>query len=519
MAMRQTSTQDETVLVEDLLRNCQGLLKELEDFRTFLVQQKKDRTVEIRQFKNSVQSELKSLAKLSNADPTADRTIHTLRSSNFPFYNAVWEAAKRSTGLLAFNKRFYWDLHPSSRIKGNGKLRRRSALVDIVTQNGEEWVKVSTVTETRLLFEKAKAGWEGADSSSESAGDGTRKVNGIDHADGLSEDSDGDDGIGLVKLAEELERASMTVRVKYKHPKVRFVLPKIVEGKVPEVDDILDGIRETGATVQCANDLDVTNGIPTSSIETDNTKGTESSTSTTVTGSPAPPTDPTHLSTTFYHLLINDFATFTPTLNIDCTILLALVSDLSHARIHPEPWFHRAIKRQIELEAKDQLLPNSLWPAMGGRELVCTVEAAKRMREIVGLIGTPAEKVRTGLLMGDDGGGKTSGELVREFGEVSEYQVPEDWRLPIRVVAGDVDLGGLPAVAEKVAEQITAINRSVFLYGWANGITTISSNRTVTRLIETIVEEHRTSEDDRGPDIWLCPTARSLVGKEKGRKD
>ena len=55
---------NDTVRVEDLLRNCHALLKELEAFRTFLVQCRKEATVEIRQFRNSVQSELKSLEKV-----------------------------------------------------------------------------------------------------------------------------------------------------------------------------------------------------------------------------------------------------------------------------------------------------------------------------------------------------------------------------------------------------------------------------------------------------------------------
>ena len=38
--------------------------------------------------------------------------------------------------------------------------------MDFVARSGEEWVKVSTVTETRLLFERAKAGWEDGASSS-----------------------------------------------------------------------------------------------------------------------------------------------------------------------------------------------------------------------------------------------------------------------------------------------------------------------------------------------------------------
>ena len=356
--------------------------------------------------------------------------------------------------------------------------------MDIVTQNGEEWVKVSTVTETRLLFEMAKAGWEYGDSSSDT-----------DHADDDSSEVDSEDeGVTLVKLAEELKRASMAVRVRYRHPKVRFVLPKIREGQTPEIDEIIAEIRKTGATVQCHPHDHET-----------------------------PPT--------FQHLLPNPSSTFTPTLNIDCTILLALVSDLSHGHIKPEPWFHRAIVRQIEREAHDQLLPSSLWPALGSRALVCTAEAAKRMREIVDLIGTPAEKARTRLLMGDvdeRGMTMTRAELVNAFRKLTEYEVPEEWNLPIRVVDKDdlsvnIDEGGrienLPAVAEKVAERLTAINRSVFMYGWASGRTTISSNRTVAKLIEGVVEEYRESEDDKGPDVWLCATARSLVGKEKGRRD
>ncbi len=77
-------------------------------------------------------------------------------------------------------------------------------MVDIVTQNGEEWIKISTVTETRLLFEKAKAGWEDADSSSESDSEALGEGGQSDHADGHGENNDERDGVGLVKLAEEL---------------------------------------------------------------------------------------------------------------------------------------------------------------------------------------------------------------------------------------------------------------------------------------------------------------------------
>ncbi|KAL9119004.1 MAG: hypothetical protein Q9187_004443 [Circinaria calcarea] len=480
---------------------------------------------------------------LRHADPTAERTIHTLRSSNLPFYSAVWTAAKSCKGLLLFNKRFYWDTPPARSSNRAGKPRKKGALVDIVAEDGEEWIKVSTITETRLLFEKAKAGWEGAGSSSDTEGeeDGV-VVNGSgatwtirDHGGGSADDDD-NDRVELLRMAQDLQKASKATRVRYRHPKVRFVLPKIHKGRIPAIDAILDDIRATGATVQCADD------IP-SVLQDDQAVPLHTETLLNSKTRPNPPQPALHL--TFSRLLIDPFASFTPTINIDCTILLALVSDLSHEPITPELWFHRAVQRQIELEATQHLLPTSLWPAMANKELVCTATAANRMREIVALIGTPAERRRTDLLLGDDeygGAGKSAEELRTAFAATSTHRVPEDWNLPVRVLAAEIRMENLPPVAEKVARRLTDINRSVFLFGWERGFTTVSSNRTVAKMIEgvvrgaaegwngkreggtgTEVEAEGVGEGEGeevvGPDIWLCPTARSLVGKEKGRKD
>jgi hypothetical protein len=51
------------------------------------------------------------------------------------------------------------------------------------------------------------------------------------------------------------------------------------------------------------------------------------------------------------------------------------------------------------------------------------------------------------------------------------------------------------------------------------GLTTISSNRTIDKQIEATVEDNRKGDDGlEGPDVWICDTARSLVGKDKDRK-
>ncbi|MCJ1393200.1 hypothetical protein MMC18_006072 [Xylographa bjoerkii] len=497
------------ISADALLTKCHELLNELERFQAFLVQEKKEHTVQLRQFRNSVISELKSLEKLAQADPTAERTIHTLRSSNLPFYSAVWTAAKSCRGLVLFNKRFYWDTPVGRPVNGGPKPRRkRSALVDVVAEDGEVWIKVSTITESRLLFEKAKAGWEELDSNSDTEGeqqDGRRVVaDGADpvpagYEDHGSEDED-DDRVELLKIAEDLQRAAQKVYIRYGHPRILFILPKIIEGHNPAVDSILAEICATGVTVQCAHGP-LPSGTFTNGTSVDH--DTEASAA---------------LTTTFSRLLIDPLARLTPTLNIDCTILLALVSDLSHSTLDPSPTLHRAIRRQIDLEASERLLPSSLYPAMMGRDLICTSLAAKRMREIVEQIGTPSERLRTELLLGEGetGTSKTLAELRAGFAETSEYAVPDDWRLPIRVEDGVYDLSELPAVAARVEEELTEINRSVFFYGWTRGWTTVSSNRTVAKLIEGVVESEG-EEGDVGPMVWLCATARSLVGKEKGR--
>lgn len=63
-------------MVEDLLQKCHDLLNELEGFKTFLQEQKKENAVELRQFCNSVASELKSLEKVGGP-PRSSFTSNT----------------------------------------------------------------------------------------------------------------------------------------------------------------------------------------------------------------------------------------------------------------------------------------------------------------------------------------------------------------------------------------------------------------------------------------------------------
>lgn len=536
---------------ELLHQQCIDLLTEIDELQSLLkCSLRNPQLVEVRQFRSNVTSELKMLQKLeqrfqstastsgvkapkqrlgleSDEDGAEDRQdgeddtvemrlMHALRSSNLPFYQAVWDIVRGSCyGLSALGKRFYWDgpvkdSEMGKRVskggaKKNGggekqpnKDKRKSVFVDIVADDGEEWVKVSTMSESRLLFEMAKKGWERDsedDCLSDEASDGPRRRTVLRNFEGSDyEEDDDEDELELIKLARDLRKAADATQVRYRHPRLRVVLPKIGEGNVPEIDDIFREIRSYGVKVECQDTLSRGAGAKKPELTC---------------------------------LLPRPFKRFTPTLNVDCTLLLALVSDLSHDKdITPLPGFHRAILRQIEVEKQQPLLQTELWPAMGDHELICTSEAAIRMREIVDLIGTDSERERTKIMMGDPSYAHLDQQsAIRKFQELSEWQVPTHWKIPIKVIDAQPAItaakteGKLPAVADRVAEGLSDINHSVFMYGWATGLTTISSNRTIDKQIETTIENHRgTDEYLEGPMVWICDTARSLAGKEKDRK-
>ncbi|KAL5328973.1 hypothetical protein ACEPPN_002482 [Leptodophora sp. 'Broadleaf-Isolate-01'] len=467
-------------LAFDMQTRCQILLEELGQFQAHLRELKKETRVEVKGFKGGLQAEMKSLDKLTKSDPEIPKTKHGLRSSNLLFYSSVWSTAKTCTSVIGLGKKFYWPPSKDTQSTTNGKpdasgstRKQNHALVDVVSQDGLEWIKVSSITEKRIIWDLAKAGWVDSDDESE---------------DGLDPiDDEDDEPEGLLKQVEALLKASRATFVRNRHPRIVLILPRI--GSVPdskEVGNILSKIRDLGVLVKTADEI------------------------------PTPPS----LAEAILKMAAERFDSFSEVLNIDCTILLAFASDLSHGRVEPEDWHNKAISRQIEMEAEDQLLPNSLWPACGPRKMVCTRDAAIRMQEIVETIGTENEKKRAELLLLNVDSPHPREEILADFQSLTDYPVPKDWALPIQVVDVDIPaiMAALPPVVEKVAKNLTPINQSVFLYGWANDLTTLSSNGSVAKGMEVVIEANRVDDKTLGPDVWLSPSSRSLVGKEKQRR-
>ncbi|ESZ96321.1 hypothetical protein SBOR_3301 [Sclerotinia borealis F-4128] len=462
--------------VTELLQRSQDLMMELEQFKACLKERKQDKTVELRHFSTNLQSEIKSLIRLANLDPENEKVAHTISSSNFPFYSAVWNTAKCCKGITALRKRFFWSIGQTLLKSKRGDLSAQSNIksveVDIVAGEDLEWVKVNTITARRMIFDLAKAGWAEDDSTD-------------DEDDDVARLDTEDESEGLLKQAKLLVEASKLARTKYRYPSVRLVLPRLTRDCPKQVASVLQEIRALGVMVQTFED------IPTSPM----------------------------ISTVLHRMVVNPFEKFTEILNVDCTMIFAFISDLSHGRVEPKDWHHRFLTKQMEMESEDQLLPSIVWPACGARKLVCTREAVTRAQEIIDTIGTDTEKKRMELLFGF-GHESTREQLAEEFQKLSEYSIPSEWQLPITLIDVDVSIivPELPLVANDVLKVLTGVNSSVFLYGWVSGLTTISSNRVVAKEIEATIEANRGSMDVQGPEIWLSPMARSLVGKEKLRR-
>ena len=368
-------------------------------------------------------------------------------------------------------------------------------VVDVVADDSETWIKVFTMTERRLLLEIAEAGWGGDfpapraapnGVSAEDTGDASADDAGSSSDGSSDEESDAGDGIGLVKVVEELQVAAAANRVRWRAPRLRLVLTRIREGVSTDIDGVLARIRLTGARIESGENV--------------------------------PPCE--DLQDILPKLLPSIHAGISRALNLDCTILLALISDISHTILDPLPSLQRSVCQQTSSESVDNLLPGTIFPVIAGRALHSAVQAVQRMREITETLGTPTEKERAMILFGEgDFSQLDSRGLRAELSKRSVHPVPRDLQLPARVVPEDTapDFLQLPQVARKLDQSLSRINSGVFFLGWRRGWTTITSNRAVVRSIEGLLK-HNLDDNWVGPNSWVCPTARSLLGKEKERE-
>lgn len=437
---------------------------------------------------NSVQRVLKAREDLSDSDGQAreerdKKDTAIIQGCGLNPHQEQWDAIKRTHGLMAFRRRF------------SGNSAKLGTTIDAVVENGTEWVKVSVVTEKKLIYQMAQEGWNPDDSTD-------------DESDASDDENT---GIGIVKTASQLVKAARAHRCNTRIPRVRLVLPNLAEGRIEAIDKLLNRIRCMGVSKRQEGDVEIHVGCSNSEfLET-----------------PIPP-----LEITFANMFRDtNLDRLTPTVNLELTILLSLASDIAHAVVEPKEWYSMQTLSHLEDEkhAPGERL-QVVYSALRGRRLECTYEVAREFCNIVDDLGTETTKARAAIMFGwkniqeglqvlrhaqdkclngrgDDtttiGAPAARAEpenQLDEWRKLSIYPVPDDLRFPILVIGEDVfddkeypkliEAGRLSPAAGKVWEKLDRpYNRSCHLWGWMQDITTVSANSLNTRLVDATVDK------------------------------
>jgi hypothetical protein len=115
-------------------------------------------------------------------------------------------------------------------------------------------------------------------------------------------------------------------------------------------------------------------------------------------------------------------------------------------------------------------------------------------------------------------------DIRRRFEELSTHPLPHNVQVPIRILAETWTMATvtqavadkrLPKVALDVAQcgAFKSSKLSIYMYGWATGNVTITSNKEVRGQIRTWVEANRRDDQERGPAIWRIDVTRNLLAK------
>ena len=334
----------------------------------------------------------------------------------------------------------------------------------------------------------------------------------------------------LVKMATEFLLAAKTARVDHWHPEVHFYLTRIERGASQDIDLVLEHIESKGISVKAANELSLRGSTNNLNGSTEDNSGTLDLTSTfakMICPSPSPPPP-------------------TTTLNIDCTLLIALTSDISHlsptSTAIPVHYTDRPslkdIEQQFSSETTDPLLPNHIYPILAGKRLVCTKTAAAHLRNIVRVMGSEGETRRSNIFLPVGPEDKRGIDALREeLRKSSRHAVPEGLQLPIEVIDDDKEqaIGEAKKLEEEVMSRLaqhprlSVLNESVFFHGWRKDVTTVSLNRVVAewlvRAIDGVLNDLEGEQDceseiviERGfqaPKVLICGRERSLLGNDK----
>ncbi|KAI1333058.1 hypothetical protein F5Y16DRAFT_2173 [Xylariaceae sp. FL0255] len=477
---------------KDLLREAYEMQAELQEFGDHL-----DRVYDgyFNDFPKNIHRRLSSelAAALKDLQCRVESGQSTA-GSNFIFTQGVWEVAKRSKNIVMLtqsvnagrfeHRRQYFA--PGERLKGlhqqpsaaswSQKRRPDTRVVDVICDGGSTWTKVSSVSNSRLLFDMANEAVYVSDNEDE------EKVS----KNGMSADySD----VPIAKQVRFLKKVAEGHRFKGKSPSLNVFLPRIFEHEHPQIHQVVEVCRRMGTNVFCGDAL--------------------------------PPAEP--LTQELLSIMVpGPRASLTPVLNIDTSVLIALVSDYCHFTLPDPKGLPRAIADHIALEREEQFLPR-ICSVLGDRDLTCTRQAADTFTEIVHHIGRDTENARAHLLFAIDDN-KTSEQRVEELHALSDQ--PSDFlstlRLPIRVfnMTEEDCQAVLSPELTKVLNVLEQPTRSVFASGWARNTTTVTTNMGAVKEFEKSLELATTEDSTfEWPSIWAFPNSRPLRTVPRGSNE
>ncbi|KAL5606604.1 hypothetical protein BROUX41_003002 [Berkeleyomyces rouxiae] len=412
----------------------------------------------------------------------------------------IWASVKKSHDLAGLKQTFMAtspaDIRTSLRARGLSgnelvqqtelEIDKKKVVVDAVVSKGMEWIKLINFNEKRLLFEMAASGWDfDSDSESGSEDEVWLDANNQMPQQAIQNDTDGD--LLVVKQAKALARAAKSNPCCYQTPIVRLVLPRISGGKIKEIDKVLNMARSVAPNIvveTAEGDFVAGKALPFDAI--------------------------------LSRLVIDKSEELTPVINLDTSILVALVSDITHTSVVDQSWYSKATTQQIIDEKKNPgVMVRALYPALQGRELVCTQAVANHMCAQMKIMGTPTQQARLDALFagpGSSGLDPNPTERLATFRALSNHAVPDDLRLPIQLATFDIeqafDTGLIPEAARSVIAELRDITCSTFTYGWVSRVTTVSCNKQLTGIVNRVVQQYNIGS---GPTIWVCPVVRSLA--------
>ncbi|KAL7944317.1 hypothetical protein V8C42DRAFT_86034 [Trichoderma barbatum] len=407
-----------------------------------------------------------------------------------------WDITKRCRSFLVIDQTFQGSAKEErkkqvSQIVGDGREKQQlnrtlkeQAKVEVdVVEGGSEWLDIRWLQADRLARQMTDCGW----------GWGEYQL-------GDAVDPEEWEDTPLAKQVRRLVAAAKMNRHEYRVPRLRIVFPNLMRGENEDIDVLLDQI--------CRLD-------PLVDIVVDDSSSTFMQT-------PPPP-----LEDAIRNLMGDEFDGLTDTLNMDHTILIDLISDITHLKLEPQPWQAQTTRLQIEEERKHGgVMVRALYPILQDRTLVCTQEAAEHFHEVLRTVGTATERERGRLLVpfDDETRDMSVEDIRRRFEELSVHPLPHNVQIPIKILDETWTMATvnkavaderLPKVALDVAKcgAFKSSKLSIYMYGWATGNVTITSNKEVRGQIRTWVETNRRHDEERGPIIWRIDVTRNLLAK------